>query len=310
MWRVIFGVEYDYMEINTLEHYLQFGLFTNPGLYLEKLKKDLPSDIKEIGLLLRKQIIHRVTLKNGNTGSNKDLRYGDMTKVSWWRQPEDDILPTAAAMLAELYRRNPMGFVAYRKEEDRLILTCRFVAILMASILKSKGVPARVRSGFAPYFDIPAFGDKSVDHWINQYWDEGRSRWVTIDVDGSLEGYYKFDPYDIPDGVFDFSSDAWLAIRNGKVDGKHFWNAGGYDGLVVVAWELFYDFHCLMNNEIIYLHTPEMTKLANFEQITKVQLGEIDNLARLMQNPDKNFEGLKKLWETKKEFRLLKGALI
>lgn len=296
------------MNDKILNHYLQFGLFTNPGCYKEVLINNLPNKIKDVGLLIRKQIIHRVVLKNGNTGSNKDMLYGDMTKVPWYRQPEDDNLPTASAMLTELYRLDPRGFVMDRAEKDCLIVTCRFVSILMASILKSKGIPTRVRSGFAPYFE--GFGDKSVDHWINQYLSKEQNRWITIDVDGSMEPYLKFDPYNMPDGVFDFSADAWLSVRSGKVEGKHFWNAGGYDGLVVVAWELFYDFHCLMNSEIIYLHGPEMAKLDNFNNLSENELKEIDNLAQLMQKPDENFDELQKLWETNKKFRLLKGALL
>lgn len=299
------------MNQKILDHYLQFGLFTNPSLFKDKLVSELPDEVEEIGLLVRKQCIHRVTLRNGNTGSDKDLRYGDMTKVPWYRQCEDDDLPSASAMLSELYRRDERGFVMDRAEKDRLIITCRFVSILTASILKSKGIPTRVRSGFAPYFDLGEdIKGKSVDHWINQYWNKEQNRWITIDVDGSLEGYLKFDPYDMPEGTFDFSADAWLDVRAGKVKGEHFWNAGGFEGLVVVAWELFYDFHSLMNSEIIYLHAPEIVMLANFPKLTADQLKEIDELARLMQKPDDNFDKLKELWETKREFRLLKGALL
>lgn len=298
------------MDNKILNHYLQFGIYTNPGCYKGYLKTKLPDDIREIGLLVRKQLIHRVILRSGNKDSNSDLRYGNMTKVPWHRQPEDDVLTTASAMLAELFRRDERGFVMNRSEENRLVVTCRFVSILMASILKSKGIPARVRSGFAPYFKVEGFGDKSVDHWINQYWDKKQNRWITIDVDGSLEDYLKFDPYDMPEGVFDFSADAWLNVRAGKVDGKHFRNIGGFDGLVVIAWELFYDFHSLMNSEIIYLHAPEMVKLANFEKLTEEELSEIDGLAHLMQKPDDNFDKLQEIWETKEKFRLLKGALL
>ena len=206
------------------------------------------------------------------------------------------------------YRRDEKGFTLDRKEEDRLVVTCRFVSILMASILKSKGVPTRVRSGFAPYFNL--FGDKSADHWINQYWDKKEQRWITIDIDASLEDYIKFDRYDIPDGKFDFSADAWVSVREGKVDGKHFWNAGGFDGLVVIAWELFYDFHCLMNSEIIYMHHPEVAMLDNFNKIKESELKKIDGLARLMQKPDENFEKLREIWNKDKGFRLLKGSLL
>ena len=293
-----------------LKHYLEFSKYTFPGAYPEELKKSWPEDIRTIGLLVRKQLIHRMVLKNGNTGSNEDLRYGDVTKIPWYRQPEDDIFPTASAIIAELYRRDPQGFSLKRRSEDKLILTCRFTSILMASLLKIKSIPCRVRSGFESYFEVVGLDSrKSNDHWINQYWNDQESRWVTIDVDGSLEDL-EFDPYDIPEKTFDFSADVWLAVRNNQIDENHFWNSGGTGGLIVVAWELFYDFHCLMNDEIIYTHSPEFTFFKNFPNITEKLLSKIDNLAKLMQNPDENFDELRKIWETDKEFRLLGGSLL
>jgi hypothetical protein len=291
---------------NVRDHYLSFGLFTNPGLYKQKLIDDLPDDIREIGLLVRKSIIHRTTLDAGNVDTNADLRFGDMTKVPWWRQPEDDNLPTAAAMLAELYRRDERGFTLDRAPQDKLVLTCRFTAILMAAILKSKGIPCRVRSGNAPYFEE----NQSDDHWINQYWDDNESRWITIDVDGSLSLREDFDPYDLPDGKFDFPAKAWLDVRAGKVKPDYFYNAGGERGAVVVAWSLFYDFHSLMNDENIYFHIPKPIRLHEFPRLTEEQLREIDGLAKLMLDPDANFDELKKIFDTKKEWRLLSGALL
>jgi len=299
------------MNDKILKYYLQFSPYTNPGCYGKLLKISLSNNVREIGLLVRKSLIHRMTLKNGNAGSNKDLRYGDMTKVPWYRQPEDDIFITASAMLTELFRRDSNGLDLDRLAENKLVLTCRFTSILMASLLKIKGIPARARSGFAPYFKVAGLPNStSDDHWLNQYWNQQESRWVTIDVDGSLENYIKFDLYDIPEGAFDFSADAWLKVRQGKVKGEHFYNAGGFSGLVVIAWELFYDFHCLMNNEIVYYHHPEMVMLNNFNKISAKQLKEIDSLAELMLSPDENFDKLQNLWETKKEFRLLKGGLL
>ena len=142
------------MDGKILDHYRQFSLFTNPGLYKDSLAKELPDDVLEIGKLVKMNTIHRMMLAMGNTGANADLKFGDMSKVPWWRQPEDDNLPTAAAMLAELYRRDARGLTFERRVEDRIVVTCRFVSILMASILKSKGIPTRVRSGNAPYFDL------------------------------------------------------------------------------------------------------------------------------------------------------------
>lgn len=288
------------------DHYLSFSTFTYPGLYKQKLTDDLPDDIREIGQLVRKNIIHRTTLAAGNTGTNADLRFGDMTQVPWWRQPEDDNLPTAAAMLAELYRRDERGFVLDRTPQDKLVVTCRFVAILVASILKSKGIPCRVRAGNAPYFGT----GKSDDHWINQYWSEEEGQWVTIDVDGSLSLADDFNPYAMPDSKFDFPAKAWLDIRAGKQNPNRFENAGGFTGTIVVAWSLFYDFHSNMNNECIYMHHPSLVGLNAFKDTTETQRKEIDKLAELMLDVDANFDKLQKIWDTKKEFRLLSGSLL
>lgn len=288
-----------------LNHYLAFGAFTDPGCYQQILRDSLPDDIREIGLLIRKQVIHRLTLKNGNTGSNSDKKYGNMTKVPWYQQPEDDYFPTAGGMLTELYRRDSRGFVTDRKEENRLILTCRFVSILTVSILKSKGIPARCRAGYADYFRDTS--GKSVDHWLNQYWLKEENRWVTIDVDGSIEGYLPFDPYDLPENTFDFPAIAWEAVRSGKAKGNHYWDAGGHDGLDSICWELFHDFHSLMNREVIYGHGPKYIKGRPF---TKADLQELDELAFLMRQPDENFRKLKNIWETKRKFRILTGGLL
>ncbi len=295
------------MKQKILDHYLEFGLFTYPGLYEDYLKT-LPDNPMDLGNLLRTNFIHRTTLAAGNVGTNKDMKYGDMTKVPWWRQAEDDNLPTTAAILAELFRRDSNGLTMERSVENKLVLTCRHVAILMASILKAKSIPARVRSGFGSYFE---YTKDAWDHWITQYWNSLDNRWITIDVDGS---WHKtgFDMYDIPEAKFDFAAEAWLNVRQSKADGNHFRNAGGPGarGLNAIVWELFYDFHCLMNNEIIYIHSPEFTASNNFKKLEENKLKEIDDLATLMQNPDDNFDKLQKIWDTKREYRLLKGGLL
>ena len=293
------------MDKKVLDHYLAYGMFTYPGPYLDHFKS-LPDDIREIGHLLRWSFVHRTTLDWGNTKTNFDLKFGDMTRIPWYRQAEDDNLVTAVAIIAELFRRDSKGLTLERKVEDKVVLTCRHIAILMASILKTKGIPARVRSGFAEYWP---WAKVSSDHWINQYWNKKENRWVTIDVDGSFHNT-GFDMYDIPDGKLEYSADAWLNVRQGKINEKHFWNADGNSGLIVVAWELFYDFHCLMNNEVIYFHHPKIAMLGELEKLSEEELKQIDHLATLMQKPDENFDKLVDIWNTEKKYRLLAGGLL
>ena len=293
------------MEDKILKHYLKFGLFTNPGCYKDFLEA-LPNNVKQLGNLVCHQIIHRVTLQQGNTAVNKDKRYGDMDSFPWHRlRCEDDVLTTAVSMIAELLRLDRRGFLPDRRVEDKIVVTCRYVAVLMASILKTKGHPCRVRSGFAPYlFD----GTESWDHWINQYWNYDEQRWVTFDADGFFDDL-GFNQYDIPDGRFDWAATTWLGIRNGTLNPDNYVNAGGFKGLMPVLWAVFDDFHSLMNNEILYLQLPSYVAL-KFDKLTEKDFAEIDELARLMQEPDEYFDQLVDTWTNKKKFRILNSPLV
>ena len=289
------------MNQKILKHYLQFSTFTNSGCYKEFLQ-ELPDDIRELGTLVSHQIIHRVTLKDGNTNANKDKRYGDMEKYPWHRlRCDDDVVPTAIAMIAELLRMDDRGFIKERAVEKKLVVTCRYVAVLIASILKSKGIPCRVRSGFAPYFF-----KTNGDHWINQYWNSKKEKWVTIDADGFFDDVVKFDQYNIPEEEFDWAAKVWLALRRKEVKPEKFEFAGGENGLKAAIRAVMHDFHCLMNNEILYLQQP--VYISNkFDKLTEADFQEIDELAKLMINPDENYNELEKVWNTNKKFRILNG---
>ena len=287
-------------------HYLATGPYTYPGIY-NTYFVSLPDDIPSLGYLICSQVIHRVTLKQGNTNANKDLLYGDMNLFPWHRMRcEDDIFLTAVSMTAELFRLDNRGFTIDRKTEHKLVVTCRYVSVLMSAILKAKGIPCRSRSGFAPYFDE----NESGDHWINQYWDNHRGQWITFDADGFFsKEELGFDQYDIPTNKFDWAADTWLAIRQGKVNGDRFVYAGGLKALKAAVRAVFYDFHSLMNNEISYKFQPAYID-EKFDMLTERELCKIDELCELMRNPDENFKALNELWNTCKKFRILNSPLV
>ena len=163
-------------------HFRAVGTYTCAGPYRDYFRS-LPDDLRTLGSLLCGQILHRVTLRDGNTFANADLRYGDLTFFPWYRMRcEDDIFLTAPAMTAELFRLDPRGFVPDRRVEDKLVLTCRYLSVLFSAVCKAKGIPCRSRAGFAPLFRTR----QSLDHWINQVWCEELQRWITLDADGFL----------------------------------------------------------------------------------------------------------------------------
>jgi hypothetical protein len=292
------------MNKKILKHYLEFSTYTNPGCYKDFIQK-LPDDVKELGNLISHQIIHRKTLKQGNINANRDLRYGDMNEYPWHRlRCEDDVLTNTVSMIAELLRLDDRGFLVDRKVENKIVVTCRGVAVLMASILKTKGIVCRVRSGFAPYFS-----KQSVDHWLNQYWDQAKQKWICFDADGFFDLSIGFDQYNMPEEKFDWAADVWLGIRAGKLKANHFINSGGFKGLMPVLWAVFYDFHCLMNNEILYTQAPSYVSF-KFDKLSEKDFKQIDELAQLMLDPDKNFDELMKVWNSEKKFRILNSPLV
>ncbi len=291
------------MQASLLDHYRMFSRFTSPGLYQERLQRDLPDDIAESGRLVKQQIIHKMVLYLSREGVPMNPAYGDLSAVPWYRQSEDDYFPTVAAILAELYRRDPRGFAPDRAQEDKLILTCRYVAILMAATFKSRGIPARARCGYAPY--IPS--DRIEDHWVTQYWDANANRWITIDADACLEEN-GFDPFDMPPGTFTFAAGAWLGIREGRQNADAY-RIHGPTALDEIGAQVLADFHCLMNNEIPYTEYA-LFVAKDFDEAHQDKLRELDTFARLLQQPDENFSQLQSLWETQGEYRLLRGGLI
>lgn len=225
-------------------------MYTNYGPY-EEYFKGLTNNIYELAKLVNRQTIHRGTLIRS---------YYQKTNVAkdypWYRyRCEDDMLLTAPAMMAELFRLDSRGITYDRKIENKIVVTCRYVSILMASILKAKGIPARCRAGFC-VIDNRYSEKVSGDHWIVQYYNYEESRWINLDTN-RINGLPTDDNYyDMKNEKFDFVANAWLDVRSGKQDIDYFRHGTKIKGLAMLARSLFYDFHALMNDEISYLFFP------------------------------------------------------
>lgn len=290
-----------------LNFYRQTSLFTDLGNY-KTFAQNLPDDINELCILQKMQIIHPVAFNNENIRTRNNCFWGDMTKIPITRLDyEEDYFPTAQSMIAELLRKNP-NYNVKREAKDKIHITCRGQAILLASILKAKGIPARVRSGFAPYIKENGI---SYDHWITEYYNKNENLWKLVDADEHCPDHEMgFDLNNIPYDKFLFGANAYLGIRTNKINAESILYASSPVtlGIKAAIRGLFYDFHSLMNNEIIFLHVPKYIKEKNFE-LNEDEYLELDELANLMLKPNENFESLRNIWENKLKFRIMCGAL-
>ena len=130
------------------------------------------------------------------------------------RLDENQVRPAdrIAAILLEL---DPAPLDTGRPPDRRVVGTCRHFAVLSCALLRRRGIPARVRCGFATYFQ-PGRG---LDHWITEYRRDGR--WVRMDTE-VLGGSVLRRPAELEPGQFLSGGEAWVAHRQGRIDAATF----------------------------------------------------------------------------------------
>jgi Transglutaminase-like superfamily len=123
----------------------------------------------------------------------------------------------AAALVQAMLALDPQPLSVPRPPERRLVGTCRHFAVLSCASLRHRGISARVRCGFATYFQ-PGHG---VDHWITEYLDQQTRRWVRIDSE-LLGGTVLDRPDRLAEGAFLSGGEAWQAFRRGDIDASQY----------------------------------------------------------------------------------------
>jgi hypothetical protein len=132
------------------------------------------------------------------------------------RFAENQIRPIGR-LVAALLSLDPAPLDRAREPSRRVIGTCRHFAVLSCALLRYRGISARVRCGFATYFQ-PGQG---VDHWITEYWAEDEQRWVRIDSEILGQSVLR-EPEDLALDQFLSGGEAWAAFRDGRIDAAVF----------------------------------------------------------------------------------------
>ena len=222
--------------MDTLNYYTEQTSFTAPGKHATSLYPNLPTSLEELCELIKCQLIHPSAV----TKFGEELPFG--------RRSEDGVYSTASEILGGLLRRNPAGFIPERTPAERLILSCRHHAILLTSILRYRGVPARVRVGFCQYVATPDSGQWE-DHWITEVWNEVESHWMLVDAD--------LRRIDFPRNEFALAGEVWQRTRLSHKDARAY-GSGTFRGVGYVRNNLIHDFDCLTGNEEMYTEGPRL----------------------------------------------------
>lgn len=185
------------------EYYVAQSPTTDAGEYAELLA-NMPTDLAAIATVAQGLIYHYVAGRHF---------YGWVPPTT--RLPEANTR-TLHNILAALVAKDDRPLTAARAYSDRVIGCCRDFSLVACAILRHQGRAARLRYGFASYFEPGYWGDHVVvETWTGQRWQK---------FDPQLAGLrdWGYDLMDIPEAAFATGGRAWQMCRQEGADANRF----------------------------------------------------------------------------------------
>ena len=273
------------VDTSLLEFYRQYSSFTDPGEYAY-LFANLPDSLPELCSLIKSQIIHPYD----------DLqKYRELIPQERWNEAFS--YPSVKSILEGLVSYDSSGFVNDRKPEDRLVLGCNQNAILLASILKYRGIPARVRTGHTTYI-MPGF---HISHTICEVWNENEMHWMLVDP--------SMDMVDFSREKFDFSNELWLKLQNEEIDPNLYGIPRRYTGLVSIVGKVCTDLASILGTEYpIDQYSPILDDIFQNNQLISKQIETLNKISELMKSIDAdNISKLQDIYNNTPEIQITKS---
>ena len=272
-------------DTSLLNFYRQYSSFTDPGAYT-CLYENLPDSLPALCTLIKSQFIHPYA---------ELPRYHKLIPKERWN--EAFRYPSVISILEGLLSHDSSGLVNNRKPEDRLILGCRHYSILLASILKYRGIPVRVRFGHATYL-IPEF---HTSHVICEVWNKNDNRWMLVDPGTGMVDFNR--------DKFDFSNDAWLQLQNGEIDPNQFGIPRKYSGVGSIVSKLCGDLASILGTEYpITKYAPVLDfAFEEGKQLNAEQIEILNTISELMKSIDAdNLLQLQEIYNNNPEIQITK----
>ncbi|HTO68479.1 MAG TPA: transglutaminase domain-containing protein [Myxococcota bacterium] len=255
--------------------------FARPGPYTALPAADfaaLPEALAELCSVVQGSVLHPFMPALYGLTPDK-LPLGDLQERS------------ASAIVARVRGRDPRPFGAPRPPDRRFCGNCRHHTVLLAALLRAKGVPVRARCGFAAYFQPGWF----VDHWVAEVWTGGAWRLVDAQLDRAQRAAFRigFDPLDVPRDAFLVAGEAWRRIREGSADPARF---GVLDmfGSWFAAGNVVRDVAALAKQELLPWDVWGAMRRTDAE-LDDASLARLDRGAALAREPDAHLAELLEL---------------
>ncbi len=292
------------MNEEILNFYRVQSKISDPGKYT-KYYSDLPDSISELCKIVQNTFTHVFWIMNKE---NYGITLHDI--VALGRDPNVELnFRNIEEKLEKYFNIDESTFTETRSQIDKVVGNCRDFALLLVSMLRYKGIPARVRSGAGRYF-FPDDPNRFEDHYICEYWDEKDNLWHMVDpqIDEVQRQALKltFSTTDMPYNQFLDAGRTWQEFRKGDIKPENF-GIGEWRGQIFVLEKLIMELASL--NKVEVLAWERWGICADMKNLETLGFEVFDDLAdKISQiNNPKVFHELKKLFETDERFKVPDG---
>ena len=276
---------------NPQEYYRGTGPMTALGTHADEyrgLRKDVGSLCEVVqGVLIHRDIapwLYGITLTE--------------------EQREDGHIRPIAQMLTRIHDLDSRPLNLTRDVGHRLPSVCRHFSLMLSSMLRDQGVPARLRCGFGAYFTPGRF----EDHWVCEYWNADEKRWILVDA--QLDAIQRkalninFNPLDVPRDRFIIAGDAWQMVRNRGADPSAFGLTHvNLAGSWFIAGNVVRDLASLNRMELLPWDVWGLMEM-NDAGITDEKKALLDRVAALTLKGDDAFGDVREIYESDSRLRV------
>jgi len=270
-----------------LEFYGRQSIITDPGKYTYMFD-DLPSDVLSLVKTVQGLLV------------SFSWREAYGLKIPQERHREI-YLRTVPEMLKQILELDSSSLIVERALKKRKVSLCRDFAVLLVSMLRHQGVPARARVGFAGYYraETPRYWD----HRIAEYWNEESNCWVLVDAMADKTQLellrFRIDPLNVDrSSQFLLAGEVWQRCRAGKANPWEFGDSPEDLGMPTIRYALLHDFDYLNKNELVGFDAWHDFISKSENQITENERKLLDEIAEKTNHSDSHFNELRNLYHT------------
>jgi len=262
-------------------YYRTHSFFSDPGDYVG-MYDAFSENISELTKQVQQLFLHYADL-NLLSISVDEKRYAEMN----FRYIKNSIEKILLLDLSNL--------ISERRPKNRVMGVCRDTSLLLCSILRSRDIEARLRSGFVNYF-IPGL---FLDGFCVEIYDEKQQRWRSIDTRTTqmhIDHYHlpiDFDLMDVPNTKFISAADAWQMCRFENADAVRF-GSRQQRGLFTIRNRLIQDLALLNKQEPLIwdawgpMLTSAITNFDLLDELSHTLIADVNDTKKITAFYDSN----------------------